>query len=187
MILINLLPKEFSPVKAGLPSLAIRRIGASIAVVFSVLTLLFYFQYLYQLKIYAELRERWSPLEQTVRQVAQVKAELEGGVKNEKGFIEKHVVPNLKFTALLNAINELLPESTWLVELQVERAVKGNTLVLKGVALPSRRETSIQEIEKYLRALRDRLPPGTNLLLTTSRQQKEKLELTQFTAVFKWT
>lgn len=186
MILINLLPKEFDPVRPGLPPLAVRRVGAGVTVVFSALTLIFYFQYLYQLKIHAELRGRWASLEQTVRQVVQVRTELEGGVKNEKGFIEKYVVPNLKSTALLSVISELLPESAWLVELQLERAVKGNTLVLKGVALPSRRETSIQEIEKYLRGLRDKLPPGTDLLLTTSRQQKEKLDLMQFTAVFKW-
>lgn len=186
MILINLLPKEFEPVKLGLSSLKTRRVGVGIAVVFSILTLIFYFQYLYQLKIYTELRGHWATLEQTVRQVAQVKAELEGGVKNEKSFIEKYVTPNLTFTSLLSAISELLPESTWLVELQLERAGKGSTFVLKGMALPSRHETSIQEIEKYLRAIRDRLPPGAELLLTTSRHQKEKLELTQFTAVFKW-
>lgn len=187
MILINLLPKELNSVKPGLPPLAVRRVGTGITVVFSVLTLFFYFQYLHQLKIHAEFRRHWASLEHTVRQVAQVKAELEGGVKTEKDFIEKYVVPQLKFTTLFSSAGEHLPESAWLVELQLERAEKGNVLVLKGVALPSRKETSIQEIEKYLKTLRDELPPGTNLLLTTSRQQKEKLELTQFTAVFKWT
>jgi hypothetical protein len=83
-------------------------------------------------------------------------------------------------------MSQFLPNSVWLVELKITRETKGTSLMLKGVALPLGTQSSVEIIEKYLRDMKGAFPVNTDLVLTTSRQQKEKRELTLFTAIFHW-
>jgi len=139
------------------------------------------------LQTMGSLKNQWASLAQNAQRVIQLKNEIDSGVREEKDFLERYVISSLKTTALLSAISTLLPDSTWLLELKVARQPDENTFLLKGLSLPSPRTSSIQDIEKYLRDLKEEFPPETELILTTSRQIKENRELTLFTAVFKWT
>ena len=118
--------------------------------------------------------------------IASLKSKIEEGSKKEKEFLEHHITSPFPTTSILTAVSELLPDSIWLVELKVSREAKENTFLLKGLSLPSPHYSSIQDIEKYLREIKERFPPATQLILTTSRQVKENQELTLFTAIFKW-
>lgn len=187
MILINLLPLEFrkQAVRGGVPWLR-GRPGKILGILFLVLTGIFYVQYLLAVTGLRELQSEWAVLQQEVLRVAQIRKELEGGVKGEKDFLTKYAVSSFPVTTLLNALSELLPDSTWLVELKISRDSQQNTFLLKGLSRASPRNSSLEDVERYVRDLKERFPAGTNLLLTTSRQQKDGFELTLFTAVFTW-
>lgn len=187
MILVNLLPSEFrkQTSRFGIPrpNQKFLKIGG---VVFLSLTVFFYMQYLFELRTFKGLETEWFGIQQEVRHADQVKAEMEAGGKGERAFLEHYVLSPFQTTSILSAVSQLIPDSIWLVELKVLRQAKENTLLLKGVSLPSRDKSSVQEIERYLRDLKEKFPPGAELILTTSRQQKDRSELTLFTAVFKW-
>ena len=111
---------------------------------------------------------------------------MESGSKAERQFLENYVISPFPNTLILSALSELLPDPLWLVELKIVRQPKSNLLLIKGVSQSMREESSVQTIEEYLRALKEKFPANTDLVLTTSRQREGTTELTLFTAVFKW-
>lgn len=188
MIEINLIPRELRR-EAGkarffwLNPKTLKMAG----VAFLGLTFLCYIFYLFDIKTLKKLKAQWPAIQQEALRVDSIRTEVEGGSKKQKEFLEGYVTSTLPTTKILSAVSELLPDSIWLVELNVTREPKENTFLLKGLSLLSKRHTSIQDIEKYIRDLKKVFPPSSELVLTTSRQQKEDMELTLFTAVFKWT
>lgn len=187
MILINLLPPELRKKRySQLAVLRDRRFILVVSAVFSFLTLLFYLQYQIDLGNLRVLRDKWQLIEKDVQRVAELKKTMEEGSTKERVFLEQHVTTPFPVTAILSAVSVFLPDSIWLVELKITRKPAENSLLLKGLSLPNVRRSSIQDIEKYLRDLKEKFPPGTELILTTSRQVKDSRELTLFTAVFKW-
>ncbi len=190
MILINLLPPEFRKQKLRSPLGPLpessRRLILIGGIFFVGLTLVFYTQYLFSLKTLGGLKKRWPVLQQEVQRINQIREDIEKGSKREKEFLENYVTSSFPTTNILTGVSKLLPDSMWLVELKLSRQPDANTFLLKGLAVPPKGRSSIQEIEEYLRALKDKFPKSTSLILTTSRQQKEGMELTLFTAVFKW-
>lgn len=154
---------------------------------FTVLTLIFYVQYQITLANLRVLQDKWLLMEKDVNRVTELKKKIEEGSSKEKEFLEGHVISPFPSTAILSALSAFLPDSIWLVELKITRKPDENSVLLKGLSLPSSRRSSIQDIEKYLRDLKEKFPPKTELILTTSRQVKDNRELTVFTAVFKWT
>ena len=188
MIRINLLPPELCKTKAFLFSPFLKRkylLGAGC--IFAGLTLIFYVQYQLNLRTLKGLRTHWVSLQKDIQRVSELQSKLESESKKEKEFLERYVTSPLSSTAILNAINQFLPDSAWLIEIKVTRKPQENSLLLRGLSIPSNRSSSIQDIEKYLRDLKAVFPSQTELILTTSRQTKENAELTLFTAVFKWT
>lgn len=188
MILVNLLPPDLRKETAGYAPLRrapfIAKMGG---VLFIVLTVIFYAQYLMDLRGLHLLQKRWGTIQRDVKRIDKIKTEMEGaGSNGEKDFIERYVVSPYSLTRILSSLSELIPDSIWLVEMRALRQPSANTLVLKGVSRALQGQSTVQEIERYLRALRERTPPGTNLVLTTTRQGQERAELTLFTAVFKW-
>lgn len=187
MIQINLLPKEFRRERTS-PILLIqqKKHGRILGFVFLLLTLLFYIQYHMNLGKLRALREEWASLQGDVGRVTGLKNQIDSGGKKEKQFLEDYVTSPFPATAILSAVSTFLPDSIWLVELKISRRPNENTFLVKGFSLPKQKHSGIQDIEAYLRALKEGFPPETDLLLTTSRQVKEEMELTLFTAVFKW-
>lgn len=187
MILINLLPPEFrkaEPTQSQVWRNPWLLKGAGLS--FLALTFFFYVQYLFNVQTLKKLQTRWPTIHAEAQRVSQIKTEIEGGIKSEENFLEHYVSSPFHTTQILSAVSELLPDSMWLVELKVSRKPEKNSILLKGLSHASGRHSSIQEIEKYLRDLKEKLPSDTRLVLTTSRQQKEKMELTLFTADFEW-
>lgn len=187
MILINLLPGEFRErepayARTGLKPVHLRLAGA----IFLGLTLILYVHYLISLKTLSGLKSGWASIYQDVQRVTQIRTGMDGGVRVESKFLKDYIRVSFPTTRILSAVSESLPDTVWLIELKVTRTPKENSLLLKGLSHPSRGHSSIHEIEKYLRELKNGFPPGTDLMLTTSRQQRDQTELTLFTAVFKW-
>lgn len=187
MILINLLPSEFKAQTQKKPALTLDSKAAKIGGAFLVaLTLFFYVKYLMGVGEVKKLRGQWTAIQQEALHADQISVELESGVKSERLFLDQYVVSPFLVTTALNAVSRSLPASIWLVELKMSREARGSSLLVKGVSLPSREKSSVEEVEKYLRDLKAALPANTELVLTTSRQQKEKRELTLFSAIFNW-
>jgi len=187
MILINLLPPQFRK-EGGLHGFLrnrrkIAKVGGITLLAF---TTIFYLQYQLNLRTVKELEGRWRSLQKDVQRVTELQGMMETGVRGEKRFLDRYVTSLFPVTTILGAVNEFLPDSIWLVELKVSRQAKENTFLIKGFSLPLGHRSSIQDIEKYLRDVKGKFPPKTELILTTSRQTKENRELTLFTAIFKW-
>lgn len=188
MISINLLPPEYRKAKGSHYSvLRNKRLLNGIGAGFLILTFIFYLQYQWESASFQELRTQWTTLEREVQRVTQLKTKIEQGAKGESDFLQRYVGSSFPTTTILSSINVLLPPSIWLIELKVTRRAHENTLLLKGLSLPSQRGVSIQDIERYLSGLKEKFPTRAEIILTTSRQLKENRELTLFTAVFKWT
>lgn len=187
MILVNLLPAEQRKrIGRGPAFLQDKRFIAGFAVVFSLLTLVFYVRYQINLGELKVLKDQWFLIEKDVQRVTELKKKMEEGIKKEREFLERYVTTSFPNTAILTAASVFLPDSIWLLELKVTRQAGENSFLLKGLSLPNPRRSSIEDIEKYLRVLREKFPEKTELILTTSRQLKDNRELTLFTAVFKW-
>lgn len=187
MILINLLPSQLRRESSFHPFLRNkRRLAKWGGTIFVVLTLLFYFHYQFSLKTFRELEVRWLSLQKGVQRVNELQQKMEEGVVVEKQFLDHYVTSSFPVTTILSAVSEFLPDSIWLLELKVSRQPKESTFLVKGFSLPFNLRSSIQDIERYLQAMKEKFPPKTELILTTSRQTKENRELTLFTAVFKW-
>ena len=188
MIRINLLPPELCKTKTSFLFPFLKKkffIGAGSFL--AGLTFIFYVQYQVSSRTLKNFQSHWVFLQKDIQRVSDLQSKLESGSKKEKEFLERYVTSPLPLTVILNAINQFLPDSMWLIEMKVTRKPQENNLLLKGFSVPTNRSSSIQDIEKYLRDLKAVFPSQTELILTTSRQTKEDAELTLFTAVFKWT
>lgn len=187
MIKLNLLPQEFRKTKAiVLTAAQKRRIGLGVSAIFLGVTVILYMQYHRGLREVKELQARWNSIQQDVQRVTGLQVQVEEGSKKEKALLERYVTSPFPVTAILNGINQHLPDSVWVIELKVDRSGQENRFLVKGFSLASARSSSIQDIEKYLRDLKRGFPPSTELVLTTNRQIRENKELTLFTAVFRW-
>lgn len=188
MILINLLPPEFRKEKRkSLPlSSSTKSILLLGGILFLGLTFIFYTHYLLSTKTLADLKKRWLLLQKEVQRINAIRDSTEKGPKQEIQFLENYVTAPLPAAKILLAASVHLPETLWLVELKLSRKPEANTLLLKGLALPLREGSSILKIEEYLRLLKEEFPKNTSLVLTTSRNVKDGMQLTLFTAVFKW-
>lgn len=187
MILINLLPTEFRKTALHDPRMRgwIRVFQASGAL-FVVLTLIFYVQYLFASRTLKTLQTQWQSLEVDAQRVQQMKDEMAQGSGAEIKFLETYITSTFRTSQILTGVSALLPDSMWLIELRLVRQPQNASLLIKGMSFPGIDRTSVQEIEKYLGDLKAKLPENVDLVLTTSRQQKNKAESTFFTAIFKW-
>jgi Tfp pilus assembly protein PilN len=150
------------------------------------LTLFFYGDYLRARSTYKNVQKEWARLNPLMSKLKAMEAQIEIEMRGEKEFLEKSVLNKDSMTQLLSWVSEYLPPKGWLTELKAERDGEGYRLILKGVVLPSRAQTGIEQIEAYMQQLKAKLPPKAKLSLTTSKESKEKSEGTAFVAEWDW-
>ncbi len=184
MIKINLLPPEHRIKEQG-SSKAVYKAVFAAGLFFILLSLYFYMDYRNLKSEYSVLNGQWSKIQPDSQSIDSLELEVQETLKAERDFLANFVTTSVPLTSLLMEISEHLPETAWILELQMERKGDGGNLFLKGLALPSSARSSIEEIEPYLHQLKTRLPGG-QLRLTTTRLTTEGTELTQFIANFDW-
>ncbi len=185
MITVNLLPKEFRVRPQSKTSVLPLKIAAIFGVLFSLLTVYFYWDILKANSELKRIQAQGASLQPQAAALQALEEEVEKKIKPEKFFLESFVMAQRPLTSLIAWASELLPESIWLTALEMEREGEGGHFLLKGLALPSREKSSIEAIEIYLHSLKEKMPES-ELSLTTTRQAMEGRELTQFTASFEW-
>lgn len=186
MITINLLPQELR--KERKTSMRIPYIPLVIlaGILFLLLTLFFYGDYLKARSAYKIVQTEWARLNPLMAQLKALENKIEIEMKGERDFLEKNVLNTDSMTRILSWASEFLPPRGWLTELKAEREGEGCRVILKGVVLPSRTQTSIEQIEEYLQKMKAQLPPEAVFALTTSRESSEKAEGTAFAANLEW-
>jgi hypothetical protein len=186
MIKINLLPLELRKVKKSATRVPYRPLTILGAVLFLLLTLFFYGDYLRARSSYEEVHKEWLRLSPLMVKLKALEKKIEIEMKGETEFLEKNILNTESMTQILSWSSEFLPARGWLTELLAEREGEGCRLTLKGVVLLSRAQTGIEQIEEYLQKLKKKLPPKATLILTTSKQPASKGEGTVFSADFEW-
>lgn len=185
MIKINLLPPEYRIRDRGASQSAAYRAGFAACLLFALLSFYFYMEYRNLKSEFTVLSAQWAKIQPDSQNIDSLELEVQETLKAERDFLANFVTTSVPLTSLLIAISEHLPETAWILELQMERKGDGGNLFLKGLALPSPEHSSIEEIEPYLHQLKAQMPGG-QLRLTTTRLTTEGTELTQFIANFEW-
>ena len=185
MITINLLPEEFRTQPKSETSVSYLKIAAVFGVLIFFLNAYFYADFLKAKGELKKVQAQWAALQPQAAELKKLEEEVEKNLKPEKDFLENFVTVKRPLTSLMGWTSEVLPESLWLTELQMEREGEGGYFLIKGLALSSKEKSSIDAIEIYLHRLKEKMP-DSNLSLTTTRQTLEGRELTQFTAHFDW-
>jgi len=186
MIKINLLPQELRKAKKSVNRIPYVPLAIMGGVLFLLLTLFFYSDYLHARSAYEDVHKEWLRLNPLMGQLKALEKKIEIEMKGEKEFLEKSVLNTESITQVLSWVSEFLPPKGWLTELLAERVGEGFRLTLKGVVLPSRTQTGIEQIEEYLQKLKKKFPAKATLMLTTFKQPASKGEGTAFSADFEW-
>jgi hypothetical protein len=185
MITINLLPEEFrinEKVKTKYP---IKQIGIGIGAVFTLLTVAFYIDFLIANVTLKKLKKESADILPQSQQLKQLEDEVEKTLKPENIFLNRFVTADKPLTSLLSWSSEELVSSAWLTEFKLTREGEGGKLFVKGLTLPTKEKSSIEQIESYVHQLKSKMP-DSNLSLTTSRQRVKETEVTEFIANYDW-
>lgn len=185
MIRINLLPEEFRVQEKKSQRLPVIQIGIGTAVVMVILTLFFYFDFLSSSARLAELEKEWQGIQPQALVLNKLRSEVEGVLKPEKDFIERYVDNVRPLAKMLEWNSEFLPVGAWLTEVKLEHDDKGLHFLVKGLCLPLKGKTAIEQIEAYAQSLKNKMPKA-QLNLTTTRQSFEDVQLVQFVMRFSW-
>jgi len=186
MIKINLLPLDLRKSKKSATRVPYILLAILMGVLFLLMTCFFYADYLSARTAYKRVRQDWIRLNPLMGQLKALENKIEIETRGEKNFLEQNVLNTNFVTQILSWASEFLPVKGWLTQLKFERAGERCFLTLQGVVLPSRPQTSIEQIEAYLQKLKIKLSPRTDLSLTTSKDVKGKNEGTAFSAYFEW-
>ncbi len=186
MIKINLLPRELpqgTKTSSRFPYIPLAILAGTL---FLLLTFFFYGDYLKGRAAYKRVQKEWMPLSPRMGQLKTLEKKIEIEMRGENDFLRKNVLNTESVTRILSWASEFLPPKGWLTELKAERDGEGCRLTLRGVVLPSRTQTGIEQIEEFLQKLKTKLPSETVFMLTTSKEIKEKVDGTAFTANLDW-
>ncbi len=184
MIQINLLPEELRGREKKTVKVPGLKIGLGAGIFILALTFFFYMDLIIARHKLKKLETEWFANQPKSQELNQLQQEVETVLKPEKKFLEEFVVTQTPLTHKLRWISEFLPETAWLLEVKLERkAEEKEDLFIKGLSLPSKEKSSIAQIETYLHDLKAKMPEA-NLSLTTTRQNLEGIDLTQFVANF---
>ncbi len=186
MIEINLLPEEFR-IKEKVPQkeVPVVKIALGAVVFFVLLSILFYFDYLGAKNKLKKVDAQWKLVQPQSKTLNDLQSEVENILKTERDFLQRFVAAELPLTSVLQWLSDALPENAWLTSVRLENNPEKHSLVVRGLCLPSKSQSSIEFIESYLHILKEKMPE-TRLSLTTARQVQEQVEVTQFTAIFDW-
>lgn len=160
-------------------------LGILFGVLFLLLTLFFYVDYLRVKFAFDGVYKEWKKLSPQMQELKALETRVEIEMRGEKEFFEKYVLNTTSIGRILQWISEYLPQGGWLTELKVEREGDGGKLVLQGVVLSVLAKTNIEQIEEYMGKLKEKLPRGS-FSLTTAKQDEKKSGGTAFTATFNW-
>ncbi len=185
MIAINLLPEELRIKEKKIPKIPALKIAAGVGVVFVLLTLIFYIDFLMAKSKLGKLEKEWQTIQPQHQKLISLEQEVETKLKPENQFLNRFVTADRPLTHMMNWANEFLPSTMWLIEFKLERVGEGGKLFVKGLALPSKDKSSIEFIETYVHQLKEKIT-NANLSLTTTRQKIKNVELTQFIATYDW-
>ncbi|MCM8775417.1 MAG: hypothetical protein NC930_03590 [Candidatus Omnitrophica bacterium] len=185
MILINLLPEEFRIQEKRPQKIPILPIVIASGALFVVLTIIFYIDFFVSSARLAKIDVEWKRIQPEAMALNQLRAEVENVLKPERDFLEKYVDTVRPLTEMLMWVSEFLPDSAWLTELKSERDEKGSRFLVKGLCVPSRKKSSIEQIEVYVQSLKQKMPTA-DLNLTTTSQKQENIRLMEFAALFNW-
>jgi hypothetical protein len=186
MIKVNLLPQELRKRKKSstrIPYMPLFILGG---VLFLLMTFFFYGDYIRARSAYKKVKKEWESLNPSMAQLKALETKIEVEMRGEKDFLEKNILNTESMTRILFWVSEFLPPKGWLTNLKAERQGEGCRLTLKGVVLPSRSQTGIEQIEEYFQKLKSKLSPQAAVILTTSKEVKEKTEGTAFVANIEW-
>ncbi len=186
MITINLLPQELREKKSSALRIPYGPLAILAGVLFLLMTFFFYGDYLRARSAFNRVQKEWARLNPELAQLKALETKIEVEMKGEKDFLEKNVLNTESMTRILSWVSEFLPQKGWLTGLKVEREGEGCRLTLRGVMLASRTQTGIEQIEEYFQKLKAKLPPQTSVMLTTSKEVKEKEGGTVFSANLEW-
>ena len=186
MIKVNLLPQELRKKKKSATRIPYTFLAILAGVLFLLLTVFFYGDFLKTRSAYKSVKADWTRLNPLMAQLKALETRSEVEMKGEKDFLEKNVLNTESMTRILFWVSEFLPPKGWLTELKAEREGEGCRLTLKGVVLASRTQTGIEQLEEYFQKLKVKLSPQTTVALTTSKEVKEKMGGTAFTAQLDW-
>lgn len=188
MIRINLLPQELRKRDANATRIPYVPLAILAGVLFLLLTFFFYGDYLKARSTYKSVQKEWAKVNPLMAELKALETRVDGEMKGEKDFLEKNILNTDSMTSILVWVSEFLPSRGWLTELRAQREGQGFRVALKGVVLPSRKQTSIEQIEEYFQNLKAKFPPQTTVSLTTTKdaQDKEKTEGTAFAANLEW-
>ncbi len=186
MIEINLLPEEFR-IKENVPQkeVPVLKIAIGGVVFFVLLSILFYFDYLGAKSKLKKSDAQWKVVQPQSKTLNDLQAEVENTLKTERDFLQRFVAADLPLTSVLQWLSDALPEKAWLTGVRLENSAEKHSLVVRGLCLPSKEQSSIEFIESYLHTLKEKMPEA-KLSLTTARQIQDQVEVTQFTAIFDW-
>lgn len=186
MIKINLLPQELRKNKKApsrFPYIPLAILGGTL---FLLLTFFFYGDYLKGRAAFKKVEKEWTVTNPLMGQLKALENKIEIEMRGENDFLHKNVLNTDPITQILSWTSEFLPPKGWLTEMKIEREGESSRFILRGMVLPSRTQTGIEQIEEFLQKLKTKLPPQTTLVLTTSKEIKEKVAGTAFTANLEW-
>ena len=186
MIKINLLPQELRKDKKApsrFPYIPLAILGGTL---FLLLTFFFYGDYLKGRASFKKVQKEWMVSNPLMGQLKALENKIEIEMRGENNFLHKNVLNTESITQLLTWTSEYLPSKGWLTEMKIEREGESCRFVLRGTVLPSRTQTGIEQIEEFLQKLKAQLPSQTTLVLTTSKELKDKVACTAFTAQLEW-
>ncbi|MFH0984589.1 MAG: hypothetical protein V1882_03525 [Candidatus Omnitrophota bacterium] len=189
MIKINLLPQELRKNTANATRIPYIPLALLAVVLFLLMTLFFYGDYLRARSTYKEVHKEWMRLNPLMAQLKTLEQQVTVEMKGEKDFLEKNVLNTEAMTHIMLWASAFLPPRGWLMEMKADREGEGCRLTLRGVVLASHTQTGIEQIEEYFQKLKTKLPPETVVALTTSKEIQgsgKKVEGTAFSAQLEW-
>lgn len=187
MITINLLPAEYRTAKRrGTTARPYIPIAILVAALLLLLTLFFYADFLKVKSSYERVRKEWIRFAPQMKHLKDLEQKVDVEMKGEKEFLESSILNSDPFTRVLQLVSERLPKGAWLTELKIERLKEGgNSVLLQGAVVPVGAKTGIEQIEEFVRTIKERFPK-TTVALTTSKMSDKQVAGTAFTATITW-
>ena len=109
MIKINLLPQELRKKKRTATHIPYIPLAILAAVLFSLLTLFFYGDYLMTRSAHKKVQKEWARLNPLMSQLKTMETRIEIEMRGEKDFLEKNVLNTESMTQMLFWASEFLP------------------------------------------------------------------------------
>jgi Tfp pilus assembly protein PilN len=185
MIEINLLPEEFRSARKSGKQPPYVLLAGVVAGIFVLVSSVLYFDFLKQKSELRQITGQWEMSQPEYKILQQLQADLDGPVRSEREFMMRFVTTQRPLYVTLMWLSECLPNNAWLTDLRLERGLDGEALYIRGQVIPSGKKTSIEQIEAYLQALKIKMPDA-RITLSTSRQEIDKVDVTQFVTQFMW-